>query len=46
MIWIALAIFSVFSAIILLAACKAASLADQQAEAAFADWMERQSDKK
>lgn len=45
MIWIALAIFSVFSAIILLAACKAASLADQQAEAAFADWIARHTDK-
>lgn len=46
MIWIALAIFSVFSAIVLLAACKAASLADRQAEAAFADWMAQQADKK
>lgn len=46
MIWIALAIFSVFSAVVLLAACKAASLADQQAEASFADWMAQHADKK
>lgn len=45
MIWIALASIALFTVTVLLFACKAASLADQRMEAAFADWMSRHPDK-